>query len=161
MNNKNLIWLPIVLGIILVGGIVAFFTIPKNSSTQTQPNENVDVTSTINSNKQPSLSANTDRDIQPVPKGSAQPTTTPTNNTPKLTAADVATHNTAASCYVSYQKQIYDLTSFIGRHDGGAESILNNCGKDINDLSALHPGGNFSSPKVQKAIKSLVIGVLE
>jgi Cytochrome b5-like Heme/Steroid binding domain len=156
MNDKNLIWLPIVLGIMLVGGLVAFFVIPKNSSASTIP-KNMPISAT---NQMP---ANTDRDIQPVPKGSAQSTQsiTATNNILKMTAADVAIHNTATSCYVSYQKQVYDLTSFVGRHDGGAESILNNCGKDINNLSAMHPGGNFSSPKVQKAIKSLVVGELE
>jgi cytochrome b involved in lipid metabolism len=163
MNDKNLIWLPIVLGIVLVGGLVAFFVIPKNSLTLIQPNGNVGVSSTIlNSNKQP-LSANNDRDIQPVPKGSAQTTQTipPVSNMQKMTSAEVATHNSESSCYISYQKEVYDVTNFIGRHDGGAESILKNCGKNVDDLSAMHPGGNFSSPKVQKAIKSLVIGVLE
>jgi predicted heme/steroid binding protein len=162
MNNKNLIWLPVVLGIVLVGGLVAFFVIPKNSLTQTQPNGNVGISSTINSNKQP-LSPNTDRDIQPVPKGLAQTTQTtpPVNNMKKMTTAEVATHNSETSCYISYQKEVYDVTNFIGRHDGGAESILKNCGKNVDDLSAIHPGGNFSSPKVQKAIKSLVIGTLE
>lgn len=155
MNNKNLIWLPIVLGIMLIGGLVAFFVIPKNPTTGFSQ-----INSQASANTQ--LPANTDRDIQPVPKGSAQTATaTPANNIPKLTATDVATHNNEKSCYVSYQKQIYDLTSFIGRHDGGSDSILKNCGKDINDLSAMHPGGNFSSPKVQKAIKSLVVGTLE
>jgi Cytochrome b5-like Heme/Steroid binding domain len=149
MNNKNLIWIPIVLGIVLVGGLVAFFVIPKNSTT-------------LGSQTSSQISANTDKDIQPVPKGSAQTqSTTPSTNMVKMTAADVATHNSESSCYVSYQKEVYDLTSFINRHDGGSEAILNNCGKNIDSLSAVHPGGNFSSPKVQKAIKSLVVGDLE
>jgi predicted heme/steroid binding protein len=155
MDNKNLIWLPIVLGIILLSLLVAFFVIPKNSVAKNTPNQQ-----SILSNTQ--TPANTDKDILPVPKGSTQiQSTAPKTDMVKMTAAEVATHNTKTSCYVSYQKQVYDLTNFIGRHDGGSESILNNCGKDINDLSALHPGGNFSSPKVQKAIKSLVIGTLE
>jgi predicted heme/steroid binding protein len=155
MNNKNLIWLPIAIGLVSILVLGAFFLIPKNSTagiTQTNPQ--------VSTNIQPA--GNTDKDIQPVPKGSAQTVTTvPVNNTPKFTSVEVATHNSESSCYVSYQKQVYDLTNFIGRHDGGTDSILKNCGKDINDFSAMHPGGNFSSPKVQKAIKSLVVGTLE
>ncbi len=154
MNNKKLIWVPIILGVTLVIGTSAFFAIANNSQKNVNPNGSL-------------ISANTDKDIQPekktgniVNQNSAKSNSINTL-TKLMTASEVATHNTESSCYVSYQKEVYDLTSFVGRHDGGSQAILEKCGKDINDFSAVHPGGNFSSPKVQRAIKSLVIGNLE
>ena len=153
MTNKNLIWIPIILGIILVIGTTVFFALPKDSTKGVNQNSSL-------------ISANTDKDILPINKTPQTSTTqNPIANTvnpqfPVMTRAEVATHNSDASCYVIYQKEVYDLTSFIGKHEGGSKSILDNCGKNINDLSALHPGGNFSSPKVQRAIKSLVVGTI-
>ena len=154
MSNKNLIWILIILGIILVICATAFFVLPKDAIKGVNQNGSL-------------ISANTDKDILPVNKTPQNSTQNPpianTANpqSPVMTAADVATHNSESSCYVIYQKNVYDLTSFIGRHDGGSQSIIDNCGKNIDDLSALHPGGNFSNPKVQRAIKSLVVGTIE
>lgn len=154
MSNKNLIWLPIVLGIILVIGIAAFFVVPKNTTNRVNPNGSL-------------ISANTDKDILPVNKNSqtaVDKQSIPNNassQSPVMTVADVETHNNESSCYVIYQKNVYDLTSFIGRHSGGSQSIIDKCGKNIDDFSAFHPGGNFSNPKVQRAIKSLVVGTVQ
>ncbi len=154
MSNKNLIWIPIILGIILVIGGAAFYILPKNVPNGVSQSGSL-------------ISANTDKDILPINKTPQNTTQMPavanTANTQSTTMKieEVATHNSESSCYVIYQKEVYDLTSFIGRHDGGAQAILDNCGKNINDLSAVHPGGNFSSPKVQRAIKALVIGKVE
>jgi predicted heme/steroid binding protein len=153
MNNKNLIYLPIVLGIILVLGLVTFFVIPSNK-TKTPP-------LTQSNTADPSR----DKDIFPesklIPGNSTDAKPTTTESTKELTLAEVGTHNDRNSCYVIYQKNVYDLTNFIGRHEGGDQPILDNCGKTIDSLSQIHPGGSFSSPKVQAAIKSLVIGTVK
>lgn len=63
----------------------------------------------------------------------ASPTPTPTDTeTPGtgLTAAEVATHNTAADCWTIIKSDVYDLTSYIQQHPGGAGVLTNLCGKD-------------------------------
>ena len=44
--------------------------------------------------------------------------------------AEVATHNSASSCWSAINGNVYDLTSWIGRHPGGQGAILSICGKD-------------------------------
>ncbi len=47
-----------------------------------------------------------------------------------FTLADVATHNSAASCWTAIRSGVYDVTSWIDRHPGGSDAILYLCGKD-------------------------------
>lgn len=47
-----------------------------------------------------------------------------------LTAAEVAAHDSAQSCYTSISGNVYDLTSWISQHPGGPEAILSLCGTD-------------------------------
>ena len=47
-----------------------------------------------------------------------------------FTMAQVQTHNTAASCWAVIDGQVYDLTSWVGRHPGGQDAILGLCGTD-------------------------------
>ncbi|THH04049.1 hypothetical protein EW145_g5809 [Phellinidium pouzarii] len=52
------------------------------------------------------------------------------------TPEDVAAHNTRDSCWVSRNGKVYDVTSFVADHPGGDELILNNAGKDVEQLMA-------------------------
>lgn len=47
-----------------------------------------------------------------------------------FTAAEVAQHNTRASCWSSINGDVYDLTSWIPKHPGGEQAILRLCGTD-------------------------------
>lgn len=70
----------------------------------------------------------------PTPANNPAPApTTPTNPvtvTPGYTAAEVALHSSASSCWSIVDGQVYDLTSYISRHPGGSSRILRICGKD-------------------------------
>ncbi len=48
----------------------------------------------------------------------------------KYTAAQVAQHSTAKSCWTSINGKVYDLTSWIARHPGGSGAIMSVCGRD-------------------------------
>jgi cytochrome b involved in lipid metabolism len=50
--------------------------------------------------------------------------------TPELTMAAVQENNSEVSCWTVINGTVYDLTSFIERHPGGARGILRLCGKD-------------------------------
>ncbi|MGV8846426.1 cytochrome b5 domain-containing protein [Tessaracoccus sp.] len=47
-----------------------------------------------------------------------------------ITQADVQQHATAASCWSVVDAQVYDLTTWIPQHPGGAEVIKALCGRD-------------------------------
>lgn len=50
---------------------------------------------------------------------------------PKLTPAEVESHDNAQSCYVTLGSKVYDITSFVDDHPGGGDLILEYAGKDV------------------------------
>jgi cytochrome b involved in lipid metabolism len=52
--------------------------------------------------------------------------------TPKtVSLTSLNTHNTATSCWVAVDGDVYDVTGFLGKHPVGAEKITPYCGQDI------------------------------
>jgi 4-hydroxysphinganine ceramide fatty acyl 2-hydroxylase len=58
----------------------------------------------------------------------------PARTLPTITRADVEAHSTSASCYVTVGTKVYDVTSFLDDHPGGADLILEYGGKDIEEI---------------------------
>lgn len=54
------------------------------------------------------------------------------------TAADVATHNTQASCWVIVNNKIYDVTAYLPSHPGGINAILPYCGHEATAVFSGH-----------------------
>lgn len=89
-----------------------------------------------------------------------QPSTTaptPTSATPSFTMAQIATHNSASSCYAAVNGSVYDLTSFINRHPGGAARILTLCGTDG---TAAFEGQHGGQRRPANELAGLKIGTL-
>lgn len=57
-------------------------------------------------------------------------TTTGVSTEPTYTAAQVATHKDATSCWTIIDGNVYDLTQWIGKHPGGEQAIRSLCGVD-------------------------------
>lgn len=62
---------------------------------------------------------------------------------PTITAKDIASRNTEASCYVTVGSNVYDVTTFLQGHPGGPDLILKFGGKDVgkimeNEISHTH-----------------------
>lgn len=55
----------------------------------------------------------------------------PGRTLPTLPQADVASHNTAKSCYITVGTKVYDVTDFVEDHPGGGDLILEYAGKDV------------------------------
>jgi len=68
-----------------------------------------------------------------VPAPAPTPTPSPAPAKTGYTLTEVATHNSAASCWMAIRGKVYDVTSFISRHPGG-NNILKGCGKDATSL---------------------------
>lgn len=60
------------------------------------------------------------------------PTQSATSTKPLLsyTLAQVATHNSAQSCWTAINGGVYDVTAWVSQHPGGAQAILSLCGTD-------------------------------
>lgn len=50
-----------------------------------------------------------------------------------FTTAEVETHTSASSCYVTIGNKVYDVTSFLDSHPGGADLIVDCAGQDVGD----------------------------
>ncbi|SMR46732.1 unnamed protein product [Zymoseptoria tritici ST99CH_1A5] len=57
----------------------------------------------------------------------------PGRTLPTLPSAEVASHNTADSCYVTVGTKVYDITPFLEDHPGGGDLILDFAGRDVKE----------------------------
>ncbi|KAL3467505.1 hypothetical protein BJX64DRAFT_143801 [Aspergillus heterothallicus] len=53
---------------------------------------------------------------------------------PTFTSAEVESHNSAKSCYVTMGSKVYDITTFVDDHPGGGDLILEYAGKDVAEI---------------------------
>jgi len=58
----------------------------------------------------------------------------PGKTLPTIPRADVESHNSAKSCYVTLGTKVIDITSFIDDHPGGGDLILEYAGKDVSEI---------------------------
>lgn len=58
----------------------------------------------------------------------------PGRTLPTYTVAEVESHNSAKSCFVTIGRNVYDVTDFLDAHPGGSELVLEYAGKDIADI---------------------------
>lgn len=89
------------------------------------------------------------------PNAGDQSTTTAPAKT--FTMAEVATHKDATSCYTVIRGNVYDVTSWISQHPGGAEAILSLCGKDGTTAFVDQHGGR---PRQENELATFQIGTL-
>ncbi len=74
-----------------------------------------------------------------------------------FTMAEVATHNTGGDCWSAVGGGVYNLTSWVSQHPGGAGVITAMCGVDA---SASFQGKHSGSPGANSALALLRIGTL-
>jgi cytochrome b involved in lipid metabolism len=91
----------------------------------------------------------------------ASPTPTPTDSeTPGtgLTAAQVATHNKAADCWIIIDGSVYDLSSYIQQHPGGSGVLTNLCGTDATQAFQSQHAAEMAPASALAALKIGKIG---
>lgn len=81
--------------------------------------------------------------------------TTPAKPINELTLAGVQTHNTAAACWSIVNGNIYNLTSWISRHPGGAGVIQGMCGIDA---TAAFTGQHGNQGEPNQTLSSFLLG---
>ena len=101
----------------------------------------------------------------PTPTQTPTPSTTPTPTpsqpsagTGGYTMAQVATHNSALSCWAAINGNVYDLTNWINQHPGGPGPILSLCGTDGSAAFNAQHGGQR---RPESELANFLIGPLK
>ncbi|KND94430.1 Ceramide very long chain fatty acid hydroxylase SCS7 [Tolypocladium ophioglossoides CBS 100239] len=58
----------------------------------------------------------------------------PARALPTFTRAEVESHASGASCFVTIGTKVYDVTEFVDDHPGGGDLLLEYAGKDVEDI---------------------------
>ncbi len=53
-----------------------------------------------------------------------------------FTLNEAAKHSTESDCYLVINNKVYDASSYIGKHPGGRDTIISNCGKEVTGIFA-------------------------
>jgi hypothetical protein len=83
----------------------------------------------------------------------ASSTTDPDPVAKTYTSAQIASHNSGSSCWGVVNKNVYDLTSYVSSHPGGASAINALCGKDATSAFTGQHGGESSPTNVLASFK--------
>ncbi len=105
-----------------------------------------------------SASVSTPAPSAPVSAPVSKPVAQPATKAPSAyTLAEIAAHNSAASCYSAINGSVYDLSSFVSRHPGGSAAIKSLCGVDG---TAAYMGQHGGSSRPANELASLKIGTV-
>jgi 4-hydroxysphinganine ceramide fatty acyl 2-hydroxylase len=81
----------------------------------------------------------------------------PGRTLPTIPQADVASHNTAKSCYVTVGTKVYDITPFLDDHPGGGDLIVEYGGKDVQDIMD-DTASHFHSESAWEILDDYLVG---
>ncbi len=84
--------------------------------------------------------------------GSGSTTTGGGSSSSGYTIAQVATHNTQANCWIIISGKIYNVTSFISQHPGGASAIISRCGTDATTVFNSNSGGGHNHSSYARSL---------
>jgi hypothetical protein len=123
----------------------------------------------------PSPSATAQQGVRPpgtptVPPALPAVTTTPALITPPppepttagagLTYATVARHDAPPDCWIVVSNRVYDVTSYLIKHPGGAETIIPWCGRESTVAFQTEDGAGSHSPRAFRDLEMYLIGSL-
>lgn len=80
------------------------------------------------------------------------------NNSQTYSLAEIAEANNTSKCWTTINSKVYDITSYISKHPGGPQKIMQICGKDG---AGLFQNQHGDQPKPEQILASFQIGVLQ
>lgn len=176
-QNKFILFLVAIL--LLSGAIVAgfyFLETSKNPKLSNNSNSSYNSAnnsqSSLNSANSTQNSTISDQKTQQIPTSNPNPNTDNstnqsnlTSNSPKIenkkiTNTEFTKHFSKTDCWVSFDKKVYDMTTYLAIHPGGSAKLSRFCSKEIDPVSATHSGGPFGSVKIQDILAPFYVGEL-
>lgn len=92
----------------------------------------------------------------------SDPSMAPVASAKAYSIAEVAQHSSQKDCWVAINGFVYDVTSYLNLHPGGADLILTVCGKDATQAYATQGGrGSSHPPKADQQLANFKIGELK
>lgn len=76
----------------------------------------------------------------------------------KLTSQEILKHSKTDDCWVIIEQKVYDVSTFLSRHPGGAGFILPYCGADATAPFLSKGGRGFHSQTAYKILGILYLG---
>lgn len=77
-----------------------------------------------------------------------------------LTPTEVAKHSSSNDCWMIVSGSVYNVTSYLPIHPGGANEIQPFCGKDGTTAFATQGGRGSHSGRAQNDLTSLLLGAI-
>jgi cytochrome b involved in lipid metabolism len=152
MNKKVYILVGLVVAIIVLGG--ALYYLNKNKSTQNVENTPLQAVPGEVNEQIVTSSEETSTKVETLTE-----TESPSEPEEKYyTMEEVQKHNSRESCWTVIRGDVYDLTAWIDKHPGGADKVLNLCGKDGTQSFERKHGGEENP---EKALEQFEIGKLK
>lgn len=146
MQNKTMIIVLVV--VLLFGGAVLFYKNRGEVTLLTGENEGIEYGPEAD---------NAGESLLPD-EPSKVATSTPPASVGSYTIAEVATHNSAQSCWTAISGSVYDVTEWINKHPGGSKAILSLCGTDG---TAAFTGKHAGQAGPLEALAGFKIGVVK
>lgn len=113
----------------------------------------------------PTPTTNKNTSTEPIQNNTSTQTdsTGPAASTTKsYTLSDLAKHKTANDCWVAIRGNVYDVTSYLDFHPGGADLILMVCGQDATNAYNTQGGrGRGHSSRADAQLAQYIIGTLK
>ncbi|KAJ6441912.1 inositolphosphorylceramide-B C-26 hydroxylase [Purpureocillium lavendulum] len=84
----------------------------------------------------------------------------PSRTLPTFTRAEVESHASAASCFVTIGTKVYDVTDFVSDHPGGGDLLLEYAGKDVEDIlkdPTSHPHSEAAYDVLDESLVGFVV----
>ncbi len=74
---------------------------------------------------------------------------------------EVASHSNRNDCWLIISGKVYDVTSFINEHPGGAAQIISSCGKEATTQFQTQDGEGRHSRQADAMLADYLIGTLQ
>jgi len=139
MSKRNKITLALLFVLVVGAGFIIYYGRPVMKINQTNDNQVV----ADNNNVSPSSTVDQATD---------------NTQNPAYTLTEIISHNSADDCWSAVNGDVYDLSTWVSRHPGGSQKIINMCGTDASkNFNNMH--GNSAPAKA--ALVLLKIGKLQ
>ncbi len=84
-----------------------------------------------------------------------------TQQEPKsISLSELSKHNKSNDCWVAIRGNVYDVTSYLDEHPGGADLILNFCGEDATSAYNNKGGEGRHSANADSILNTYLLGSL-
>ena len=75
-----------------------------------------------------------------------------------ISATELSKHNKSNDCWVAIRGNVYDVTSYLDEHPGGADLILSYCGRDATAPFNNKGGEGKHSSKAEALLNNYLVG---